>query len=316
MDLNEYLNSLAADGAMSAEDRTALAGILSKNPNAADRAVKGYMMQADYTKKTQQLAADRERAASELNELNKQLSKALKDLEAGKISNATYRSRLESISEEYGIDVKDVLEAQPQQQQTQQQQTANDPNKTLEERLKRAEQNYFTGPEITALMMDAQNEYIDLFGSLKGFKASDVLKYARENNIALRGNAETGTTGAFERLYKTSDRLMEKRVEAEVNKRLEAARAEDQKKLDAALSGRSNGSQQDAWHQGSPVLKDDYRRSKGTTEETQQQQQQAPPSQRRSAAEQEMQGGGNRFAKAFIERRAKGLGLGQQEKAA
>lgn len=310
MTVEEYLDSLAADGAMTAEERTALAGILTKNPKVADKAVKGFMLQSDYTRKTQELARDRDRAAQEVTAMNQQLSKALKDLEQGKTTAAQYRARLESIQEEYGVDVSDVLKGQSTAPAAaavvdQPARTVIDPD--ILKRLEAAEMNYRLNPEVSALLLDAQVEYANVFGNLNGFRASEVLKYARENNLPIRGNPDTGSMGAFEKLYKVPEKRHEQLVAKITAEAERKANETAQQKIDQMLAGRATGNQtpDQQWSAGSPVLSDSFKQRNqqkidqraGVTTPTDQ----PAPSQSRSAAQNEMQGGAANFVKRFYE---------------
>jgi hypothetical protein len=137
--------------------------------------------------------------------------------------------------------------------------------------------------------------------------------------VAIRGNAEAGTNGAFERLYKIPEKRREVEIKTAVDKALEHERAEAQKRMDSALAGGATGNRNpDAWSQGSSVLSDDFRlrnaKRMGSVDDKGEPV--LPPSQSRSAAEQQVRGGGAQFAKAFVQRRMNGIGLGQEGKAA
>lgn len=321
-EIDLYLDSLAADNA---ELRGVLATAFAKDPKAQDRAVTAHrerLAHADYTKKTQELQRDRERATAEVTEMNKQLSSALKKVETGQITAAQYRSRLESIGEEYGIDVADVL-ANP----------AANPNPAVNpaaapvidpkilERLDAAEKNYRLNPEVSALLLDAQVEYSRIFGNLDGFRASDVLNYARENKVALLGDPKEGTLGAFERLYKVPEKkheMLVAKITAEATAKADAA---VQTRVDQMLAGRSTGENNpNTWGvPGSRVLTTDFRnRNNARIDEragapTERPAERTPPSQSRSAAESEINGGAAGFAKSFMQRRAAGVGYGVEK---
>ena len=113
-ELDQYLDSLGLEG----DDRAALAGILAKNETVKNNAVTAHrerLTHSDYTKKTQELARERERLQGDQAQMNQQLTKLNKDLENGQITSAKYRAKLEAINREWGdtiIDLKE-LEAAP-----------------------------------------------------------------------------------------------------------------------------------------------------------------------------------------------------------
>jgi chromosome segregation ATPase len=319
MDINEYLDSLAADGSMSAEDRTAMAAIMGKNPKAAERATKGYLLQSDYTKKTQEIATERQRLAAEQNALSGQLTKALKDLENNKITAAQYRAKLESINSEWGdtvIDLKSLGDPAPVSTPVQQV-AQTDP--ALLARLEAAERNYGVSPRIAARIADAQLEYQRVFGNLDNFSAEKLIDYAEQNKIALRSDPVNGGRGAFEELYKVADKRREleiAKITADANK---AADDRVQKRIDELSVNGVTGEQAPNWATGSNVLSKQFRDSQADRIKAGG----GDPailergaSQSRSAAESELGGAGAAFAQKFMQRRAQGVPLGQEAKAA
>lgn len=315
MDLNEYLDQLAEGGDMTADQRETLADVLGKNPKLAERAVGGFMRQSDYTRKTQDLARDRERATNELTDMNRQLAKNLKDLEQSKISAAQYRSRLESIQEEYGVDVSDVLSGNAPDRDVRPAAGNVDPG--ILSRLEAAERNaYQVNPRVSALLLDAQNVYQRTFGSLDGFSATNVLDYAQKHKIGLLGNPEDGSLGALERLYdvpKKRHELMVADIEAKAKTKAEA---DAQKRMDSLLAGKQTGENPaGSWanQNGSPVLSESFRKANSDRiiERAGDKETARGIVQSRSAAEQELNGGAQAFAKAYLERRSKGVDFGK-----
>jgi hypothetical protein len=319
-ELDSYLDSLAADGALTDAERSQLAGILGKNEKVRNNAVNAHrerLAHADYTRKTQELARDRDRAASEVAAMNTQLSKALRDLEAGKTSNAQYRARLESIQEEYGIDLNDVLTGEHARATAPPAPPSSD---DILRRLEQAENNYRFNPRVSARLQQSQIEYQKLFGNLEGYNVEDLLNYADENKIALMGDPKTGSLGAFERLYKIPEKRHELLV-AKITADAEAkANADVQKRVDQMLAGNATGNRttNDWGAPGSPVLSQNFRdrnseriSTRGEGETGDRREAPRPPAQSRSAAEQEVAGGGAGFAKAFLQRRAAGVPYGK-----
>ena len=311
MDLNEYLDSLGLE----AEDRTSLATILAK---AGDKATAPMLMRADYTKKTQDLAKERDRLATEQATMSREYAKALKDLEDGRLSQATYEARLERIGKDYGLPEEEWKVGKTPVTAPVTTPPAFDP--AFVTRLESAERNYAVAPEIAGALIDLQNEYIDTFGSLKGFSASALLKHARENKIPLRADPESGGPSAFDRLYKVNEKKHELLVKSITEKAKQDAEDAAQRRIDAALAGNATGDRNpNSWNTGSHLLSNSFKQgtaarvaenAKASGREV------TPPSESRSAAQNELGGAGAAFARRYLERRAQGVAFGSEGKAA
>ena len=321
MTLAEYIDSLG----MSAEDTTSLATILAKADKT--KASAPLMLQSDYTRKTQELAAEKTRLAGEQAEMGRKLSKVISDLEANKITNAQYRAKIEALTTEYGDDFEglgDLLKnptASPDPTKV----TPPVVDQTILDRLARAESNFHTNPEIAAILADARDQYVELYGSVKagpGFSAQKLLAYARENKIPLlQGRDENGQPitgpGAFERLFKVDDRrteLLRETIRAEEKTR---ADGELQKRIDNLKIGERTGERPGFVQAGSSVLSDRFKSVVADrTSEKGEEGKPAVHQQPRSEAEKIRSGGAAKFEKSFMERRLAGIPLGGKEKAA
>jgi hypothetical protein len=325
-ELDEYLDSLGLDG----DDRTALSTILTKKPEYQTAAVTAHrerLTRADYTKKTQELATERTRLQATQTDLNSQLVNLNKQLETGQVTAAKYRAKLEAINREWGeavIDMKD-LDTLPIVETTKTTPAAFDPT-PFETRLRQAETNYAVAPEISGIMMDLRSEYEDVFGTAKGFSAEKLLKYSRENKVPLRGERDPdtgvliGAAGAFEKLFKVPEKRHEILVKTITEKAEKDANDKMQQRLDQQLAGNATGDRNpNSWNTGSHLLSGGFKQNQAdriTATAKENGREITPPSEGRSAAQAELGGGGAAFARAYLERRAKGISFGQDGKAA
>jgi len=324
-----YIDSLG----LTPEETTQLATILAKAGDKASAPFKTAaderMMRADYTKKTQELAKERERLQATQTDLTKQLGELNKKLEKGQVTEATYRAKLEAINREWGEAVFDLkeLEAAPNPN------PAADPQRApafdpapFENRLRQAETNYAVAPEIAGIMMDLRAEYEDVFGTSKGFSAEKLLKFSRENKVPLRGERDPetgqliGAAGAFEKLFKVPEKRHEILVKTITDKAKADAQAEMQQNLDRQLAGNATGDRNpNSWSTGSHLLSGGFKQNQAdriTATAKENGREVTPPSEGRTAAQNELGGGGAAFARAYLERRAKGISFGQEGKAA
>jgi hypothetical protein len=321
-ELDQYLDSLG----LSAEDRTQVATTLAK---AGDKATAPLLMRTDYTRKSMELAKERDRIATEQADLNKQLTSLNKQLETGSITAAKYRAKLEAINREWGeavIDLKELDALPTPETPVRSTAPAFDPT-PLENRLRTAEMNYGVAPEIAGQLLDLRAEYEEVFGSSKGFSAEKILKYARENKIPLRGERDPqtgaliGSAGAFEKLFKVPEKRHEILVKNITEEAERKAGEKFQQRMDAALAGNATGDRNpNSWSSGSHLLSPGFKQNQAdrTTANAKEAGREAPPppSESRSAASNELGGAGASFAKAFLARRAAGIGFGQEGKAA
>jgi len=324
MDLNEYLDSLGLEK----EERGTLATILAK---AGDKATAPMLMRADYTRKTQELAKERERISNENAQMNQQYSAALKELEAGKVSLAQYQAKIERLGTEWGLPEDQWKAPVTTTQQEPGKQVPQDP--LILQRLENAERNYGIAPEVGAILQELQIEYQDVFGNLNGFSPTGLLKYSRENSdpkrgvfVPLRGERDEsgkliGAPGAFERLYKIADKRHERLVADITAKATKEAEEKVQLRIDQITAGNATGERNpNNWGQnGSHLLSKPFQDSQAERVKNNGGDPKVldrAPSQSRSAAQGEMEGGAANFAKRFIERRAKGVGYGAEEKVA
>jgi hypothetical protein len=314
MDLNEYLDSLGLEPA----DRQTLATTLAK---AGDKATAPLLMRADYTKKTQELAKERERIATENAQMNRQYSDALAQLEQGKVTLAQYQAKIERLGTEWGLPEdqwKTPVNGNPEPEKK----TAPaglDP--AILARLDQAERNYGISPEISAILQDVEGDYVDTFGARKGFSATELLKYSRENKIPLRADPVNGGRGAFEELYKIADKRREKDIETITAKIRAEEEAKVQQRIDQITAGNATGERNpNNWSQnGSHVLSKEFRDSQAERIKSQGGDPKVldrAPSQSRSAAQGELEGGAAAFARKFVERRGKGIAYGTEERSA
>jgi hypothetical protein len=328
MKLSEYLDSLG----LAPEETTQLATILAKAKDKAEApftlAADERMMRADYTKKTQELAAERTRIAQQQADLTKQLGELNKQLETGSVTAAKYRAKLEAINREWGeavLDLKD-LDALPNPETVTKVTPAAGIDPALMARLEQAERNYGVAPEISGIMMDLRSEYEDVFGTTKGFSAEKLLKFSRENKVPLRGERDPetghliGAAGAFEKLFKVPEKRHEILVKTITDKAKADAQAEMQQNLDRQLAGNATGDRNpNSWNTGSHLLSGGFKQNQAeriTATAKENGREVTPPSESRSAAQNELGGGGAAFARAYLERRAKGISFGQEGKAA
>lgn len=326
-ELDAYLDSLGLEG----EDRTALAAILMKNEKYKTGAVTAHrerLAHADYTKKTMELATERQRLQATQTDLTKQLGDLNKKLEKGQVTEATYRAKLEAINREWGEAVFDLkeLESAPATSSTPATATSTFDPTPLENRLRQAETNYAVAPEIAGIMMDLRSEYEDVFGTTKGFSAEKLLKFSRENKVPLRGERDPetgqliGAAGAFEKLFKVPEKRHEILVKTITDKAKADAQAEMQQNLDRQLAGNATGDRNpNSWNTGSHLLSGGFKQNQAdriTATAKENGRDVTPPSEGRTAAQNELGGGGAAFARAYLERRAKGISFGQDGKAA
>ncbi len=278
-------------------------------------------MRADYTKKTQELAKERERIAAENAAMNQQYSAALRQLEEGKVSLAQYQAKIERLGTEWGLPEDQWKTPVSATHQEPPKQVPQGLDPAILQRLEQAERNYGVSPEISAILQDVEADYVDTFGARKGFSATELLKFSRENKIPLRSDPINGGRGAFEELYKIADKRHEKLVEGITAKIRAEEEAKVQQRIDQITAGNATGERNpNSWGQnGSQLLSKQFRdnqaervKSNGGDPNVLDR----APSQSRSAAQGELEGGAAAFAKRFIERRAKGVAYGAQEKVA
>ena len=125
-DLQAYLADISADGSLSAEDVSSLGKILG-NEKVKSKLRDQFLMRKDYTRKTQELADSRrqldedinnvlnERAelATWKNDVDAKLKKAYTDLNSERSSSAQFRARIQTIADQTGLDVNDLLQGLP-----------------------------------------------------------------------------------------------------------------------------------------------------------------------------------------------------------
>lgn len=237
-DLQAWLNELAADGALSDEERKNLEGVLGRD-KVAERVKKGVLLNADYTRKTQALADDRraleergkklDQETASLVEWRKgvegQLQKAYGDLQEARITVGQYEGRVKTIADRYGLDANELLGAEPTGDTNGTRRTADaksapdfDPKQYLraEDFEKTMQGAKALMPTLSAELFDLAQEHQELFGkSLRDTKG--LVQRALERGTSLR------------QLWEEENKVPEKRIELEVEKRVKAK----EEKLDA-----------------------------------------------------------------------------------
>jgi hypothetical protein len=111
-DFEQWLDDVAAGDA---SVREALQKSLGANETARERAVGGYLKEADYRHKTQLLAADRKQVESKLSEYESALQEAegkmakiMDDLAKERIDRATADARLQAVKERWNLGDDDM----------------------------------------------------------------------------------------------------------------------------------------------------------------------------------------------------------------
>ncbi len=125
-DLQAYLSDISADGSLSAEDIGTLGKILGTD-KVKSKLRDQVLMRKDYTRKTQELADSRrqldedinnvlnERAelATWKNDVDAKLKKAYGDLNSERSTAAQFRARIQTIADQSGLDVNELLQGLP-----------------------------------------------------------------------------------------------------------------------------------------------------------------------------------------------------------
>lgn len=307
-EIEQYIEHVAADGALTPEERKALLGLLTKD-KVKDRVRDGVLMRADYTKKTQELAeerkkvqADHERLLGWEKEARDKIEKLNKALEEKSISAAQYEARLKRIGDDYGIDLSDLnlSNSQPATEPTTKT-PAMDPG--FLEDFQKLKQGFETAgqawPEVAAELYDLGNEHQELFGKpLKNGR--DLVKTAIKEKITLRE--------AWEREHKVPERrteILRETIRKEEKDRLEAEFR--QRASEIALGP----GQKPAGEAGpeSPVLS---RKFKPQFSEAGEGQKEPPAPGGRTDAERETGGGAVRATQLYMQRRMSGVPLGKE----
>jgi hypothetical protein len=316
-ELEQYIEYVASDNALTPEEKAQLTALLSKD-KVASRVKDGYLMRQDYTRKTTELATERKKLEDDHKRLlewekeaRAKVDKLNSDLEAKKVTLAQYQSRMERIAEDYGIEVKDLpgmegdgsaaAGAAPQKG------GAAAPDPKLTERFETFEKQLQTAgrafPELAAELHELGIDHQELFGKpLKGTR--DLVRKAMEQGLTLRA--------AWEQEHK----VPEKRNEI----LREQIRGEEREKLEAEFRQRTSeltlgGDRTKAPTPESPVLARNFKPQIPDSASGAGGDGSAAAHQDlggRSDAQRELDGGAARATRLFVQRRAQGIPLGKE----
>lgn len=124
--LDQWLADISADNSLSKEEIQSLSTILGKDKVQA-KLKNQVLMQRDYSRKTQELADQRKQVEQDVNEIlaeradlakwkqgvDAQLQKAYGDLDSERTTAAQFRARMQTISDQTGIDVAELMRGLP-----------------------------------------------------------------------------------------------------------------------------------------------------------------------------------------------------------
>jgi hypothetical protein len=320
-ELEQYIEFVAADNALSPEEKAQLQKLLSKD-KVKDRVKDGYLMRQDYSRKTAEVATARKKLDEDhkrLLEWEKQarekVEKLNSDLEARNVSLAQYQARMQRIADDYGIEIKDLpgmdgnhgtAAAAAAAESQQGGAAATDPK--FMERFETFEKQFQTAgrafPEIAAELYELGIEHQELFG--KPLKNSrELVKKAMGGGLTLRA--------AWEQDHKVPERRNEILREQ--------IRGEEREKIEAEFRQRTSeltlgGDRTKAPTPESPVLSRNFKpqipdsaagNGDGTTAAAAHQ-----DTGGRSDAERETGGGAMRAAQLFLQRRAQRVPMGKE----
>lgn len=259
-DLIKYVKELG----LPEDQEKNLLDVLSANEKAATQFVGQRLRHDDYTRKTQELAAQRKtleeqtgqqvaQYAQQLAEAQDKINKIMADLEQAKISEATANARLMRVKETYLLSDEDIpaLDVRnPAGTKTDGGQI--DLDKKLEEFgrkiLSTLREDLSALPRVAALQSDIMLQHQELTGKrLTRDEMNELLSVAEKERVPL----ET----AWERRYDIPKLRMEREIERRVKEELERAEAERRRKAsEEALSGVRRSPEEILGKPLSPVL--------------------------------------------------------------
>lgn len=353
--LDQWLSDISADGSLSKEEIQSLSTILGKD-KVSSKFKNQVLMQRDYSRKTQELASQRAQVEQDVNEIlaeradlakwkqgvDGQLQKAYSDLDSERTTTAQFRARMQTISDQTGIDVAELMKGLPAARAASSEAViaANsgggggnggngggstfDPSKVVSrEDFNRVVQ---ANPLLQAEMFDLATEHQELFGKPLKLEYTDQRGNRFVGMRALVAKASEfnqrnpGKTMSLRETWETDFKVPEKRQEL----LRESIRSEERGKLDAEYKTKLSseilngtpGRAAPLADQPKSVLFDKKRDQRTPAERDaaaangdkgQQQQTEPPPS---SAANREERW--QKAAHSYVDRRAAGIPLGQE----
>lgn len=125
-DLQAWLADITAEGSLSQEEVKSLGTILGSD-KVKTKLRDQVLMRRDYSRKTQELADQRRQLEADVDEIlterrdlatwksgiDDKLKKAYSDLESERTTTAQFRTRIQSIAEQSGLDVSELLQGLP-----------------------------------------------------------------------------------------------------------------------------------------------------------------------------------------------------------
>lgn len=353
--LDQWLSDISADGSLSKEEIQSLSTILGKDKVQA-KLKNQVLMQRDYSRKTQELASQRAQVEQDVNEIlaeradlakwkqgvDGQLQKAYSDLDSERTTAAQFRARMQTISDQTGIDVAELMKGLPAARAASSEAVIDasknggangggnngggsvfDPSKVVSrEDFNRVVQ---ANPLLQAEMFDLATEHQELFGKPLKLEYTDQRGNRFVGMRALVAKASEfnqrnpGKTMSLRETWEADFKVPDKRQDL----LRESIRSEERGKLDAEYKTKLSGEILNGTPGRTTPLADqpksvlfDKKRDQRTPAERDaaaangdkgQQQTEPPPS---SAAQKEERW--QKAAHSYVDRRAAGIPLGQE----
>jgi hypothetical protein len=319
--LDRYITDVAGDNQ---ELATTLREKLGTNEDAATRFLGGFMRNGDYTKKTQELATQRQQLETLEQDYQQRLTQAetdknkiMQDLANERISASRAEVLLKTVKEAYGLTDAD-LPGLSDLKKTEKTGEIHDSTAALDERFRAFEENLMKRisgaviPEVTGIarLIPIYNGMLDEHQHLFGKKLTET-----EQNEILQEASQKGVSvkSVWQDRYGVPERRLEVRDEANKSKwRQEWDDDLRKKHQEEALAGVRPGSDESYLRdRQSPIFK----RSFAPKEDQQPNDggngaQNTPPSGQKTDAQRERLSGAERAAAIFMERSRNGQ-LGQ-----
>lgn len=328
--LSGYIDELG----LSDELKTKLLGELEANETAANQFVGQRLRQSDYTKKTTELADQRRQLdvavtsqvkeyEAQLLEANNKIAKILKDFENEQISRSTAETRLRTLANKYEIpkeDLADLLKdtaagAPPKTD-------AGGTTLTLEavaDLMKKREKELLAQllPEMLSLsnigvvQQDIRRQHQELTGKwLTTEEMNELTKEATKDNSG-------GLVKVWENKYEIPRIRGERHDKSVADKAIAEYQAEETRKAsEAAIRTVHNQGVSETQLSTSPVLRQYRNRAEDGQPAGGTQDDKGGKGGAQGKEPQPRQSGAERAATRWVERRAKGIGLGKEEKPA
>lgn len=328
--LDAWLGEVAGDDT---ELRGLLAERFAKNDAAATRAVGGHMRTADYTRKTQELATEKQRIQSVVGEYEKRLTAAedekktiMQDLADRNISVAQATAAIEEIQRVYELKDEDLPFKKGDLIKTASKGKVTDTTPDITDRLKSFKDELLAEvrrtnaeqliPQLGSMLdmdiiwADIADEHRELFGKrLTGAERAELLKIARAAN--------NGKGAPVQSVWEEKYGVRAKRAETEDASKRDTWRKEWEKeqadkRSREALDGMRPDSFAPGEEQHATLFKRPFAEMPEPGKRTEDASKFTP---RRSDADQERGGAAERAKQKWVDRRSRGIPLGQPEPA-